>query len=107
MATDNFFQDPQRYLVEPPRQAVDRKISTSSSTSTAVSSSHHLQSYHIILDGVPRTQTSRLLLSYYNYTSVEATALLFVQQHVKGAIIVHHVTPPHSRKCPLYRMIVR
>ena len=40
------------------------------------------------LDGVPRTQTSRLLLSYYNYTAVEATALLFVQQHVKGAIIV-------------------
>ena len=59
------------------------------------------------LDGVPRTQTSRLLLSYYNYTAVEATALLFVQQHVKGAIIVYHVTPPHGRKWPLYRMIVR
>ena len=37
------------------------------------------------LDGVPRTQTSRLLLSLT--TAVEATAL-FVQQHVKGAIIV-------------------
>ena len=59
------------------------------------------------LDGVPRTQTSRLLLSYYKYTAVEATALLFVQQHVKGAIIVYHVTPPHGRKWPLYRMIVR
>ena len=62
---------------------------------------------HFELDGVPRTQTSRLLLSYYNYTAVEATALLFVQQHVKGAIIVYHVTPPHGRKWPLYRMIVR
>ena len=28
---------------------------------------------------------------------VEATALLFVQQHVKGAIIVDHVTPPHGK----------
>ena len=28
---------------------------------------------------------------YYSLsTAVEATALLFVQQHVKGAIIVHH-----------------
>ena len=29
---------------------------------------------------------------YFSLTAaVEATALLFVQQHVKGAIIVHHV----------------
>ena len=32
---------------------------------------------------------------------------LFVQQHVKGAIIVDHVTPPHGKKWLLYRMIVR
>ena len=30
-------------------------------------------------------------------TAVEATAQ-FVQQHVKGAIIVYHVTPPHGKK---------
>ena len=37
---------------------------------------------------------------YYSLTTaVEATAL-FVQQQVKGAIIVHvdHVTPPHGKK---------
>ena len=39
-------------------------------------------------------------------TAVEATAL-FVQQHVKGTIIVDHVTPPHGKKWLLYRMIVR
>ena len=39
-------------------------------------------------------------------TAVEATAL-FVQQHVNGAIIVYHVTPPHGKKWLLYRMIVR
>ena len=34
---------------------------------------------------------------YYSLTTaVEATAR-FVQQHVKGAIIVHHVTPPHGK----------
>ena len=39
---------------------------------------------------------------YYSLTTaVEATAR-FVQQHVKGAIIVHHVTPPHGIKWPLY-----
>ena len=44
---------------------------------------------------------------YYSLTTaVEATALLFVQQHVKGAIIVHHVTPPHGIKWLLGRMIV-
>ena len=48
------------------------------------------------LDGVPRTQTSRLLLSSVT-TAIEATAL-FVQQHVKGAIIVHHVTTPSWHK---------
>ena len=37
------------------------------------------------LDGVPGTQTSRFLLSYT--TAIEATAL-FVQQLVKGTIIV-------------------
>ena len=51
------------------------------------------------LDGVLGTQTSRLLLSYYNNTAIEATAL-FVQQQVdlKGAIIadLYHVTPPHG-----------
>ena len=36
---------------------------------------------------------------YYSVTTaIEATAL-FVQQHVKGAIIVDHVTPPHGIKC--------
>ena len=44
----------------------------------------------IKLDGVPGTQTSRLLYSLT--TAIEATAL-FVQQHVKGAIIIYHVTP--------------
>ena len=39
-------------------------------------------------------------------TAVEATAL-FIQQHVKGAIIVYHVTPPHGKKWLLFRMIVR
>ena len=35
---------------------------------------------------------------YYSLTTaVEATALLFVQQHVKGAIIVDHVTLPHGK----------
>ena len=35
---------------------------------------------------------------YYSLTTaVEATAL-FVQQQVKGAIIVDHVTPPHGKK---------
>ena len=35
---------------------------------------------------------------YYSLTTaVEATAL-FVQQKVKGAIIVDHVTPPHGKK---------
>ena len=33
-------------------------------------------------------------------TVVEATAPLFVQQHVTGAIIVHHVTPPHGQIRP-------
>ena len=34
---------------------------------------------------------------YYSLTTVvEATALLFIQ-HVKGAIIVDHVTPPHGK----------
>ena len=41
---------------------------------------------HLQLDGVLGTQTSRLLLCYYNNTAIEATAL-FVQQQVKGAII--------------------
>ena len=41
-------------------------------------------------------QTSRG--TYYSLTTaVEATALLFVQQRVKGAIIVDHVTPPHGK----------
>ena len=52
------------------------------------------------LDGVLETQTSRLLLSYYNNTAIEATAL-FVQQQVKG------VTPPHGGKWLLYWMIAR
>ena len=44
---------------------------------------------------------------YYSVTTaIEATAL-FVQQHVKGAIIVHHVTTPHGIKWLLCRMIVR
>ena len=46
---------------------------------------------------VLQEQTSRA--TYYSLTTVEATALLFVlvvQQHVKGAIIVDHVTPPHG-----------
>ena len=39
---------------------------------------------------------------YYSLTTaVEATAL-FVQQHVKGAIIVNHVTPTHGGKWLLY-----
>ena len=37
----------------------------------------------------------------------EATALLFIQQHVKSAIVVDHVTPPHGQIWPLHRMIVR
>ena len=58
------------------------------------------------LDGVPRTQTSRLLLSYYSSRS--QLLQLFVQQQVKGAIIIDHVTPPHGKKkWPLHRMIVR
>ena len=57
----------------------------------------------VFLEHRPRVYYS----PYYNYTAVEATALLFVQQHVKGAINVYHVTPPHGRKWPLYRMIVR
>ena len=46
---------------------------------------------------------------YYSLTTAaEAKALLFVQQHVKGKIIVNHVTPPHGKKmAALYRMIVR
>ena len=36
------------------------------------------------------------------YRVGESTALLFVQQHVKGAIIVDHVTPTHGKKWPLY-----
>ena len=45
---------------------------------------------------------------YYSLTTaVEVTALLFVQQHVKGALIVDHATPPHGKKWPLHRMIVR
>ena len=36
---------------------------------------------------------------YYSLTTVvEATALLFVQQHANGAIIVDHMTPPHGKK---------
>ena len=66
---------------------------------------HSMTKVHAQLDGVPGTQTSRFLLSYT--TAIEATAL-FVQQHVKGAIIVwqqvkgaiiadlYHVTPPHG-----------
>ena len=39
---------------------------------------------------------------YYSLTTaVEATAL-FVQQHVKGAIIADHVTPPHGQIWPLH-----
>ena len=44
---------------------------------------------------VPRTQTSRG--TYYTYSLTETTALLFLRQHVKGAIIVDHVTPPHGK----------
>ena len=45
---------------------------------------------------------------YYSLTALaEATALLFVQQHVKSAIVVDHVTPPHGQIWPLHRMIVR
>ena len=40
-------------------------------------------------------------------TVVEATSLLFVEQHVKGAIIVDHMTPLHGKKWPLHRMIVK
>ena len=44
---------------------------------------------------------------YYSLTTaVEATAR-FVQQHVKGAIIVDHVTSPHGKKWLLFRIIVR
>ena len=51
-------------------------------------------------------QTSRG--TYYSLSTVaEATALLFVEQHVKGAIIVDHVTPPQGKKWPLHRMVVR
>ena len=36
---------------------------------------------------------------YYSLTiAVEAMALLFVQQDVKSAIIVDHVTPHHGKK---------
>ena len=36
---------------------------------------------------------------YYSLTTaVEATARFVQQQHVKGAIIVDHVTPPHGKK---------
>ena len=65
-------------------------------------------SVYLQLDGVLETQTSRLLLSYYNNTAIEATAL-FVQQQVKGAIIadLYHVTPPHGGKWLLYWMIAR
>ena len=34
-------------------------------------------------------------------------ATLFVEQHVKGAIIVDHVAPPHGKKVLRHRMIVR
>ena len=58
----------------------------------------------VFLEHRPRVYYSlTIIIQQY----VEATALLFVQQHVKGAIIVYHVTPPHGRKWPLYRMIVR
>ena len=62
---------------------------------------------HRQLDGVPRTQT--LCGTYYSLTTVvEATALLLVQPHVKGAITVDHVTLPHVKKmAALYRMIVK
>ena len=44
------------------------------------------------LDGVLGTQTSRG--TYYSLTTVvEATALLFVEQHVKGAIINSYQAP--------------
>ena len=44
----------------------------------------------------------------YSLTALaEATALLFVHQHVKSAIVVDHVTPPHGQIWPLHRMIVR
>ena len=46
------------------------------------------------LDAVPRTDLEwNLLLSYYS----RSHGNLFVQQHVKGAIIVDHVTPPHGK----------
>ena len=47
---------------------------------------------HVTLGSVPRTQTWRG--TYYSLLPyiVEATALVFVQQHVKGAIVVDHVT---------------
>ena len=44
---------------------------------------------------------------YYSLTTVVEAKALFVQQYVKGAIIVDHVTPPHGKKWLLYRMIVR
>ena len=47
---------------------------------------------------------------YYSLTvttAVQATALLFVQRQVKGAIIVDHVTPPLDKMAALYWMIVR
>ena len=38
-------------------------------------------------------------VAYYSLTTVaEATVLLFVRQHAKGAIIVDHVTPPRGKK---------
>ena len=42
---------------------------------------------------------------YYSLTTAVEAMALFVQQYVKGAIIVDHVTPPHGKKRLLYRMI--
>ena len=43
------------------------------------------------LYGVLGTQTSRLLLSYYNNTAIEATAL-FVQQQVRAQLLPIYTT---------------
>ena len=55
----------------------------------------------VFLEHRPRVYYSLIIVVT---TAVEATAL-FV--HVKGAIIVHHVIPPHGIKWLLCQMIVR
>ena len=63
MATDNFYQDPIRYFVEPPRAAVDRKKLDSLFNK-------YRSTFRLSNDSVCNGLSSQLVLIYFAYISV-------------------------------------